>query len=247
MGIMEASSVAQVWYQRLADPTPPDVLDRWLAALSGDERARAGRFHRASDRECYVAAHALLRQALSRLADVPPERWRFRSEARGKPEVAGPEAALGLRFSLSHTRGFAVCAVSHGIPLGVDVEHAGRTPPPRIAAKTLAPAERAALEALPEEERPGRFFEYWTLKEALLKGLGLGLTYAPERLSFSLAPGRAAVIDFPGDLGQPPDAWRFESWLIEGGYRVSLAIRPGGAPCRVTIADASLCLPRPYI
>ncbi len=62
-----------------------------------------------------------------------------------------------LHFNLSHSRGGAVCALSHG-PVGVDVE-LRRQPPRRLA---------AGME-------PEAFWRLWTGREATVKRAGLGL------------------------------------------------------------------------
>jgi 4'-phosphopantetheinyl transferase len=239
---VDASSIVEVRYLPLLDPLPAGQMTRWLEILSAGERQRAERFGGEADRISYVAAHALLRESLSRRVDLPPERWAFRPGPRGKPEIGGAEGSLGLAVSLSHTRGFAVCAVSDGGQVGVDVEHAHRKPPLRISESCFAPAERRALDGLPESDRPGRFFEYWTLKEALLKAIGLGLAYPLDRLSFELGAG-GPRIHLPDDLGESSDDWLFRSWLVSGGFRIALAARTDGSVREVTIENASLCPP----
>ena len=46
-----------------------------LALLSPVERAKADRFAFAHDRDCFVAAHALLRATLSDYFARPPQDW----------------------------------------------------------------------------------------------------------------------------------------------------------------------------
>jgi 4'-phosphopantetheinyl transferase len=243
---VDASSLVEVRYLPLPDPLPAGQLAKWLELLSADERQRAERFGGEADRICYVAAHALLREALSLRADVPPERWAFRNGPHGKPEISGAEESLGLAVSLSHTKGFAVCAVADRGQVGVDVEHARRKPPLRISETCFAPAERRALDGLPESDRPGRFFEYWTLKEALLKAIGLGLTYPLDRLSFELG-AEGPRIHLPEDLGEASEDWLFRSWLIGGEFRIALAARPIRGMGQITLEDASLSPPtRPF-
>ncbi len=78
---------------------------------------------------------------------------------RGKPFFPG----LGSRwFSLSHSGGLALCALSGG-PVGVDVE---RVRPRRagLPAYALSPAELARFDGSWEE-----FYRLWTLKEAWCK------------------------------------------------------------------------------
>nr|WP_226894876.1 4'-phosphopantetheinyl transferase superfamily protein [Luteolibacter marinus] len=73
-------------------------------------------------------------------------------------------------------------------PVGVDLEHADRAP-------TLLGCEEGfchpdEIEELPADPtlRAGRLLELWTAKEALLKGLGTGMSLAPQ--SVSLASGK---------------------------------------------------------
>ena len=242
-GAVDASKLIDVRYASVPDPVPGAWLAAWLELLSADEVQRAGRFVAEADRSVFIASHALLRLSLSRLADVAPDRWTFETGPHGKPEIAGAEGSLGLRISLSHTRGCAACAVSNGGPVGVDVERSNRKPPLRISETCFAPAEREALAALPEADRGGRFFEHWTLKEAFLKAVGLGLTYPLERLCFSV--GEPPQVVLPEDLGEVSEDWRFDSWLVGGEFRIGLAAKTVGTLCRVTLTDESLCLPRP--
>jgi 4'-phosphopantetheinyl transferase len=229
-------SAVDLWYVRSGEGSAASLADGWRV-LSTDERERAARFVFDRDRETYVLAHVLLRLALSHRAPVPPEHWRFRTGPYGRPEVAGSEDRLGLRFSLSHTVGLAVCTVTTGSPVGVDAEAMGRRVPLELAGRCLAPAERAALAVLPAAEQPERFLEHWTLKEAFLKALGIGLSYPLERISFCVAPGGAVEVELPDELGERREAWRFGSWRLEGGYRVALAIRSHGTAQRPEAID----------
>ena len=78
---------------------------------------------------------------------------------RGKPRFAGLE---DRQFSLSHSGGLALCALS-GHPVGVDVE---RVKPRRqsLPQKILGPAELAAFDGSWED-----FYRMWTLKESWCK------------------------------------------------------------------------------
>ena len=151
---------------------PDDVADSGhLAAcramLSDDERARLARLRREPDQRAFLVAHALVRSALSRYADVPPEGWTFVTNRWGRPEIAGPGAGPARRFSLSHTSGLVACAVALDCDCGVDVESFDRGGNPLgVAPRVLAPKELVDLESRPAGEQHDRFLAYWTLKEA---------------------------------------------------------------------------------
>ncbi len=195
---------------------------RALAALLDDaERARAARFRFAEDRDAYVAAHALLRVELSRRADRAAGDWRFRATAQGKPCLVDPPR--DLRFSLTHTRGMVAVAISEGIDVGVDVEAADRrVENMKLAERFFAPQEAALLRALEGDARGEAFFALWTLKEAVVKATGDGLSRGLRGFALALEPPR--MVSPPGDGAD----WTLANWRC-GAFRVAAAARRQGA------------------
>ncbi|MGO6937230.1 4'-phosphopantetheinyl transferase superfamily protein, partial [Rhizobium ruizarguesonis] len=88
----------------------------------------------------------------------------------------------------------------------------------------LAPEERSALLGLAEADRPDRFCEIWTLKEAYLKGRGLGISYPIRNISFSGFDGnrRCRVV---GDERDDGSTWHFWSRTFAGAYSAAAAVR----------------------
>ncbi|WP_241695124.1 4'-phosphopantetheinyl transferase superfamily protein, partial [Streptomyces sp. C] len=92
----------------------------------------------------------------------------------GPPAVASP--AVGLAVSLTRTSGCGVLALHAGDWIGVDVEALRPVESGSLANVVLAPAEHAYILSLPAgPERTAAFHRVWTRKEAVLKGVGLGL------------------------------------------------------------------------
>jgi 4'-phosphopantetheinyl transferase len=109
----------------------------------------------------------------------------------------------------------------------VDVESPQARAHVEIAERCFAPAERAEMASHSADLQGDRFLEYWTLKESFLKALGLGLSYPPSSICFSLGPDGIRIVA-PSELNEPTEAWRFESWLHEDQYRIALAMRSEG-------------------
>ena len=225
---------AHLWSARPGAFTDPPQLARYRAMLSGGERARTDRFRSARDRRAGLVARALVRITLSRYCDVPPARWRFRANRHGRPEIASP--ASPLRFNLSHTEGLVACLVSRGRELGVDAESLRRD---RrwldLAGRFFAPAEARALNGVPAAERPLRFLEYWTLKEAYVKARGRGLTLPLSGFWFDLPAGTAdgIRIRFTRAVDDDPARWQFTLDRFGAGHIVATAIdrkRAGRVP-----------------
>lgn len=219
-----------VWLTRLDDVGDSEHLSACCAMLSDEERARLARLRREPDRRAFLVGHALVRSALSRYAEVPPEGWTFAANHWGRPEIAGPSAVPALHFSLSHTSGLTACAVALGRDCGVDVESFDRGGDPlKVARRVLAPKELADLEAQTAGARYDRFLAYWTLKEAYVKARGQGLSLPLRHLSFSLT-GEHIRIEFavPGD--DVARSWQFALLRPTARHLLAIAVRRGDGP-----------------
>ncbi len=216
---------AHLWAARPAAFTDAAHLDRLRAILTEEERARADRYRFAHDRRTSLVTRALVRVTLSRYCGVPPERWRFRANDHGRPDVASP--ATSLRFNVSHTEGLVVCLIGRGRELGVDAESLGRD---RrwldLAERFFAPAEARALREVPAARRPLRFLEYWTLKESYVKARGRGLTLPLSGFWFDLpapAPDRIRIRFTPA-IDDDPARWQFSLDRLGADHVAATAI-----------------------
>ena len=179
-------------------------MDALARTLSTGERARAGRFHRARDRDRFIAGHGLLRILLGDALGRSPSSLRFHYNAHGKPALE----ETPLAFSLSHSEGVALFALAWGRAVGVDIERVRLD----IAAGSLAerylPAgESAQLSALPPESRADAFTRAWVRHEAYLKALGVGLAAAAA----------------PMTVGN----WECHDLEVGAGYRGALVVLEG--------------------
>jgi 4'-phosphopantetheinyl transferase len=141
--------------------------------LSDAERERAAAFQRAADRRHWVAARSALRQLLGRQLSLDPAGLVFEAGPSGKPEVAGRP----VRFSLAHSGGLALIAVTARADVGADLERldAALARPPS-AERFFSDAEREQLAALSGRRRLELFYALWTEKEAYRKATGEGIT-----------------------------------------------------------------------
>lgn len=203
--------------------------DQWAALadlLDDAERARAARFAFEEDRQAYVAAHGLLRLELSRRVGRAPQDWRFAATKLGKPYLLdGPR---DFRFSLSHTRGMAAVAVAESVEIGVDVEPSDRRAESmKLAQRFFAPEEVALLAAVEGEARRDLFFAIWTLKEAVVKAMGQGLSRALDSFSVTPDPPRVTMLD-----GSAVE-WSAAHWR-SGSFHFALA---GQGPVRAEFGE----------
>jgi 4'-phosphopantetheinyl transferase len=214
-----------VWWMECGAPKAA-ALAQWRASLDTAEQTRADRFYFDEDRSTYIAAHWLLRHALASVGGLPPKDWRFVVEARGKPGIDPALGRPGLSFNLTHTRGFVACVVGFDSMLGIDVEALSREPDLEIADRFFSPSEVAHLHRMTQDRKHRTFLRFWTLKEALIKATGEGLSRALDSFSFSLDP--VSIAFHPRDTAEAAK-WSFLEKQPTAGHLLALAVRHGGA------------------
>lgn len=161
---------------------------RTLSLLGEEERQRAGRFHRRIHRQRFAACHAALRILLGRYLDVPAAELVFDADRWGRPRLSQSSGADALDFNLSHSEGIATVAVALNGPVGMDVEV--RRPAPdaiALAERYFTAEERVELRAQESSGLADAFLTCWTRKEAILKGIGVGLTVDPASIEVGVS------------------------------------------------------------
>jgi 4'-phosphopantetheinyl transferase len=189
--------------------------------LDADERRRAAAMVFDRDRRRLVIAHALTRMALGWLSGADPARLAFSFGRHGKPRTDAP-----VQFNLSRSGDRACLAIATDRVVGVDLERDRDVDVGRLAATVASAAERAAIGALPVDQRLPAFFRLWTRKESLVKAMGCGLSVALDRITVSIDDG-------PGWLpiaGTLPgmERWQMVGLDTGGGYTSALTAEGAG-------------------
>ncbi len=200
---------------------PAAGLERLFAILSPDEQARARRFATEVLRTRFVVARAALRIFLAERLGRAPESLAFEYGSKGKPSL--PDVA----FNLSHSGDLAIYAFAEpDVQLGIDVEEIRPMHDLHgLARRFFAPAEAAALAALPEALQTAAFFRCWTRKEAYLKALGDGIGAALDRFEVTLLPDREpALVHIDGDAAAAAE-WTVHHLDPAAGYPAALVHR----------------------
>ena len=161
-----------------ADLTPNAAREaealRWLSDV---EQTRGERFLQDAARSQYTLCRAALRAILCGRLECGASELAIEPGKFGKPvALVGCEPAE-ISFNVSHSGRHGLIAVAREGRLGVDVEELVR---PRgldiLIGATLTPGEQADLLTMKQTERTRDFFRLWTIKEALVKARGTGLS-----------------------------------------------------------------------
>lgn len=198
-----------------------------LAWLDAAEHVRRGRFLRDRPRREFTLCRAALRALLCKRLACGNTELCFETSEHGKPLALVDGVPTPADFSVSHSGGHGLIAFVPEGRIGVDVEERSARRDLAGDIKVLfAPEERAALGAAEGDLRIDLFYRLWTLKEALVKATGAGLSL--DTAGFEIPPalygnarGRATHCEFRHP-GVPGAAWRLET-LGNGRFAAALA------------------------
>lgn len=210
------SQAITIWSTPVAE-TPKDVWPRLHSYLSRSERIRAARFRFDRNRHEYIAAHALKRWIISLATGEAAHDIEFTVGPQGKPFVA---KGNGPYFNITHCRGLVACGLSDTLELGVDAENLMREPPLDEAESFFTAKEIALLRAAKPSEQALIFLKLWTLKEAVIKATGMGLSQGLKTFSISVDP---PAIDVRGLVNVEPLLWRLHQVIIGEKHVLAVA------------------------
>lgn len=207
-------------------------------SLSVGERERAERYASTEDTNRFVLARSLLNYALRQhLPGASSTPWQIATTDKGKPYLKAPFDRVAI--SISHTPGLVAVCVSDANACGVDLESLDRgISVEGLSARYLSLAERAWLEAHEPADRRQAFLKVWTLKEAYLKALGLGISVPLSALTFSW--GESIRLECAEPAMQALDHWVFDQRILPSGHLLAVALE---GPCseleliEVTLGD----------
>jgi 4'-phosphopantetheinyl transferase len=208
----------QVWIVRVAG----QAMERWRPILTSGEWERTMRFRMPADQARFAVTRGVLRTLLGRYLQLPGTAIVFSANEYGKPAAEG-----GIKFNVAHSGDYGLLAFTRGGEVGVDVERmSGDRVVSDLARRVLSATEYERFEAVAENARTTTFFQIWTLKEAVLKALGSGLSIAPECLEMAFYPDEPRLLGCSANEIGDVNEWTVRSISIgDGGYAAALAVR----------------------
>ncbi len=212
------SDEIHIWFMRFETVSNQFLLPEH-SPLSDAELCKVSRFRFARDRQSYFWAHVLARTMLAHFSGAAAEAISFESAPFGKPFINRPEGARKLNFNLSHTAGFVACALSRNRRVGVDVERISNCKP-ELACEVFTRSEARNLAETAPLQRASAFCRLWTLKEALVKALGCGLSMPFDSFEIDLSTHR--LLTASRGVGNPAH-WHFASMHADADAILSVA------------------------
>ena len=225
-----------IWCTRLSEFQDPEFIHTYGDLLTSEEKVRFSRFMFEKDRHQYLLTRALERDVLSRYVGVEARALVFTRNGFGKPMLMEPDPC-SISYSLSHTTDLSVCAVSSGQAIGVDVESLQRASNHEtIAKRFFTESESTFLESLEGGEQSTEFLRLWTLKEAFIKAVGLGLALPLNSFELETFSDRPPKGTFSKELVEKGERCRFLQIRLGNSFHLSLAmLKPGSDKIGVNV------------
>jgi 4'-phosphopantetheinyl transferase len=201
-------------WQAAQDRTVPPA---WLCS---DDSVRYRSMNSGRRRAEFAAGRLLLRHAIE--ACHPGMRWRLVAPQGQLPRLEAEDGGkLATVVSIAHSAGLIAIALSDSRRLGVDLERRGarKRDLAEVAGATLHPLELAEMASLPAPARRDFFLRLWTLKEALAKALGEGLSLPMREFAFA----GDALVAAPASWNGMHERWRFANPLSVHDAALGLA------------------------
>ena len=193
--------------------------------LSGEEKERARRFQFPKDRQEFAFCRGTLRILLGKYLKTPPEEIQFRYEENGKPSVDS------LAFNLSHSKGKALLAIVGQGEVGVDLERIEANGSwEKIGMRNFSNSEVEFLQSFSKEKQAAIFYQIWTLKESLIKGMGKGLFQSLEDIQVSWDSPNGKTHLESSTQGLDFSSWKIYRLLLPPEYSGALAFK--GEECQ---------------
>ena len=165
-----------------------------LSWLDCDERERWRKFEHAGARRRFVLCRAALRAILQEELRCDNERLAFGELRHGKPFALLDNTPVPISFNVSHSGRHGLIAIAPKGRLGVDVEErTDRRDFDRLIEAAFGPHEQIDLKRERASGKFHLFYKLWTVKEALIKALGTGLSLDPATFEAPAAMRQGAT------------------------------------------------------
>jgi len=188
--------------------------------LCDEEKKQAHRFPSEILRDRYIISHGILRVLLGYYLNLSPLALEFLFNGYGKPFLKDHP---NIQFNMSHSHGISCYAFSLFHPIGIDIEWYNESlDVDSLVNLVLAPEEQEFFSKLNDEQKKmSTFYEIWTRKEALIKAVGIGLSYPIQTIDVIHRPPNGGVYLTDGEGNKKE--WYLYSVKCKSDYYCALA------------------------
>lgn len=192
--------------------------------LSPLEQERAARYRFEEDRRRFIAGRASLRRILGERTGTRAGDLVFEESDNQKPRLK-LHSQRPVFFNVSHSGNYVIIAVSDNSEVGVDIEQVRKDCPiDDLARRYYDAREHERLRKSPPSLRLLHFYRLWTIKEAVLKCAGLGLSVPPAAVRVQLTANRKPIITCLDERHRSLERFSAQELALADGYAAAVAV-----------------------
>jgi 4'-phosphopantetheinyl transferase len=189
------------------------------------EKKKSERFRFELLKTRYIKGHYLLRALLGMYLGIDFFNQEFHINKYGKPSLKNTQAEDSIYFNMSNSENTCICVFRQHGDIGVDVEKIyDMTNMDSIVERFFSPSENIKFCSLPEQSRKISFFKYWTRKEALLKGIGVGLSFPLHKIDVLYDQEETKGVFIKTKERDEQTEWTLRDINIFNGFASALAL-----------------------
>lgn len=193
----------KIYYSCFKKQFTDEKLHHLLNLLPVEIRERILKFRKWQDIQRTLLGKLLLRKALLDLQSTSTLSA-ITYNSYGRPYLAD------LDFNISHSGNYAVCAISTHGQVGIDLEMIRPIDLRHFKSQFSSIEWQDIINA---DDAISKFYLYWTLKEAVIKADGRGLSLPLD--SFHIKETQINILD---------DVWYYKSLNFVDGYQAHIAL-----------------------
>ena len=195
---------------------------RWNGSTRKSCRAGANSSY-PGPRRRFALCRAALRALLCERLGCVNDRLEFGAAEYEKPFTILNDAPAPVSFNVSHSGEHGLIAIADRGRVGVDVEEFSSRPNlDRIIETVFGPKEQAELASLHGRQKTHLFFRLWTIKEALIKAVGMGLYMDMSEFEVPRAMRYGSEIGMLQLPNVPSVRWQIE-YIGNGDFAAAVA------------------------
>lgn len=173
-----------------------DVKDEFIDLMHTDVKEKIYSIKNEKARKESIASEILLYYAVKCLKpeniSLPPLR---QIDEFGKPYFS---LNKNFCFNISHSGDLAVIAVCDS-PIGIDIQKI-KNNKTSVAKRILSDYEKQNFFKMSPEHQVQSFYEYWVLKESIVKAMGVGIRYGLNKFSIKLGDKPELKAGYTGEI-----------------------------------------------
>lgn len=203
-----------------------DQLESYLQifyyCLSIEEKTKATEIRCRIQKKRYIISHGFLRFLLGECLSIFPSKVEYSYNKFQKPLC---KQDPNLYFNMSHSNNYVCYVFSFNYKVGIDIEFINNIfKIEDLLPSIAAPEEALAFDKPYEADKAYLFYKMWTIKEAFLKALGIGLSYPLSDIETTILPReKFKILTFDGSK-KVQNEWTFMPIKFIPSYLGTVAV-----------------------